>query len=382
MIWYIFTIYIHVQAVSAVPSIYVSGIPLSDNPLSSVEGLRKEFEGYGTVSDVYFVSPYFRDGGTPKSSRGASPSLSNRGGEAEGESHTSFGAAIVKFESWKAAENAYLKYNATNSRTGDGDEQQCPIHVRYARPRSSGDEAISPRRLFIGQIPRDCTQDDLQNYFSRFGNIVELSMFDKNNKEMPLCAFIEYDSWAASEDAIAGCHGKVVFSSSLAQDHQNKAIVVKYAKAKLSPSPSQILETHGELPANTGVFVPMPLYPAYFGPYEQPMYPVFYQALPDSSMYQEHVDRRKLFVGQLPLDATESVLMNLFSYFGVVEHVSILPKRGCGFVTFQYRSQATLAAQHMHGRPYSEGSRPMVVKFASRRAHATTSSPEASEAES
>ena len=376
---------IHVQAVSAVPSIYVTGIPLSGHPMSADEGLRNEFEGFGAISDIYFVSPHSRDGATPKSSRGASPSWSNRDDDDDddGDSNTyCFRAAIVKYESWTAAEKAYLKYN--NAAYSGGEcEEDVPICVRYARPRSSGDDAISPRRLFIGQIPRDCSQSDLHNHFSRFGNIIELSMFDKNSKGMPLCAFIEYDSWAASDNAIAECHGKVVFSSSSSDKHQNKAIVVKYAKAKMSPSASQVqMQTHGEMHANTGVFWPVPLYPAYVGPYDQTMYPVFYQPLPEVSMYQEHVDRRKLFVGQLPLYATEEALMSMFSCFGVVEHVSILPQRGCGFVTFQYRDQAKIAAQNMNGRPYREGSRPMVVKFASRRTQATSPSPEASEADS
>ncbi|KAI8108239.1 hypothetical protein M9434_006268 [Picochlorum sp. BPE23] len=371
------------EAVSAVPSIYVTGIPLSGHPMSDEEGLRNEFEGFGTISDIYFVSPQSRDGTTPKSSRGASPSWSNRdddddGDDDDGDSNTSFRTAIVKYENWTAAEKAYLKYNNTtnNASSGGEGEEDASICVRYARPRSSGDEAISPRRLFIGQIPRDCTETDLQNQFLRFGNIIELSMFDKNSKGMPLCAFIEYDSWAASDKAIAECHGKVVFSSSSADKHQHKAIVVKYAKAKMSPSSSQMqMQTQGEMHASPGgVYWPIPLYPAYFGPYEQPMYPVFYQPLPEATRYQEHVDRRKLFVGQLPLYATEDALMSIFSSFGVVERVSILPQRGCGFVTFQYRDQATIAAQNMNGRPYREGSRPMVVKFASRRTRATSPS--------
>eukprot|EP00889_Picochlorum_renovo_P008447 jgi/Picre1/35477/NNA_002939.t1 len=348
------------EAVSAVPSIYVTGIPLSGHPMSDEEGLRNEFEEFGAISDIYFVSPQSRDGTTPKSSRGASPSWSNRdddddddGDDDDGDSNTSFRTAIVKYENWTAAEKAYLKYNKnTNNASSGGEcEEDAPICVRYARPRSSGDEAISPRRLFIGQIPRDCTQTELQNQF------------------------LKYDSWAASDKAIAECHGKVVLSSSSADKHQHKAIVVKYAKAKISPIPlrcrcrrrERCTQARRSLLANSAVS-------SLLWSIRATHVPGILPATPEATRYQEHVDRRKLFVGQLPLYATEDALMSIFSSFGVVERVSILPQRGCGFVTFQYRDQATLAAQNMNGRPYREGSRPMVVKFASRRTRATSPS--------
>mmetsp|Transcript_3818 Transcript_3818/g.7768 ORF Transcript_3818/g.7768 Transcript_3818/m.7768 type:complete len:130 (-) Transcript_3818:34-423(-) len=73
------------EAVSAVPSIYVTGIPLSGHPMSDEEGLRNEFEEFGAISDIYFVSPQSRDGNTPKSSRGASPSWSNRDDDGDGD---------------------------------------------------------------------------------------------------------------------------------------------------------------------------------------------------------------------------------------------------------------------------------------------------------
>jgi RNA recognition motif-containing protein len=371
----------YMQAVSAIPSLFVYKIPPQDDRLNSSNAIKEYFGAFGTVMDGYLVT---HAPGSPNAMSHDSADTSDSTG-AGAEDGTSYLSAIVKFASWTDAEKAYTSFTCDS------------VRVKYARPRSSGDgiHAISPKRLFIGQVPTDLTEDDVKRYFDQFGTLQEVSLLKNKNDVSAGCAFIQFETWEACDRAIAASNSKVVFASaspkrnSGGKNNKSKALVVKYAKAKhpinntshVSEDAAMRMAQHQSWPHPMyGGMYPMPHATGYhvspYNPYNQAMYQVgqySYQMVEDA-------DSRKLFVGQLPRHVHEDALAQLFGFFGTIESVTILrdsvsnESQGCGFVTFVSRYNAMMAAQTMNGQPCSQGGRPMVVQFAARR-DATRSHP-------
>ena len=363
----------YMQAVSAIPSLFVYNIPPQDDRFNSSKAIKECFGAFGTVTDAYLVT---HAPGSPNApSRDSADTSDSTGVGAE--DGTSYLSAIVKFANWSDAEKACTSFTCDS------------VRVKYARPRSSGDgmHAISPRRLFIGQVPADLTEEDVKIYFDQFGTLQEVSLLKNKNDVSAGCAFIQFDTWEACDRAIAASNGKVVFASAAPKKHSGKnnkikALVVKYAKAKHpinstshgSDDAAMHVQHQASWPHQMyGGMYPMPQGTGYhvspYIPYNQAVYHM------GQCSYQmvEDADSRKLFVGQLPRHVHEDALAQLFGFFGAIESVTILrdsisnESHGCGFVTFISRYNAMMAAQTMNGQPCSQGGRPMVVQFAARR---------------
>ena len=188
------------QAFSIQPSVYVTNIA----PETSIEFLVATFAVFGTVLDAYFIC-----------SRGTPPTS---GTSCASSVHAPMPSAIVKFDSWTAAERAYNHF--ANSST---------LAVRYARARSDAlGVSISARRLFVGQLPTDVTETDIRAYFAQFGTIIDVSLLKTKSPSQQSCAFVEYETWCACDKAIAAGHGAYIVSDPKRQ----KPMVVKYAKSK------------------------------------------------------------------------------------------------------------------------------------------------------
>ena len=88
-------------------------------------------------------------------------------------------------------------------------------------------------------------------------------------------------------------------------------------------------------------------------------------------------DSHKLFVGQLPKDADEEFVRELFAAYGEISGVYIIkrknpdtPKYGCAFVKYTDRSMAQAAIDALDGEFQLEGvEKPIRVKFADRHQH-------------
>ena len=79
-------------------------------------------------------------------------------------------------------------------------------------------EAPPQGKLFVGQVPRETTEEDLLPIFAAFGAVEEVSIIrDKLTKAHKGCAFVTFapGSAASVAAAIESLHGKVsVFNSS------------------------------------------------------------------------------------------------------------------------------------------------------------------------
>ncbi|RDD47620.1 CUGBP Elav-like family member 3-A [Trichoplax sp. H2] len=165
-------------------------------------------------------------------------------------------------------------------------------------------------KLFVGQLPRDCTEEDLHSLFDQFGPIYELAVIkDRTTKQHKGCAFVTYCKKSSAEAAQSAFHEKKVLSG--------------------MPRPMQVK------PADC-----------------------------------ENREERKLFVGMLGKLDDENELKSMFSPYGSIEEVTILraidgSSKGCGFVKFSTKSEAQVAIQNLHGSRNMPGaSHQLVVKFA------------------
>lgn len=89
------------------------------------------------------------------------------------------------------------------------------------------------------------------------------------------------------------------------------------------------------------------------------------------SSYFLHVEMAKLFVGQLPREADEDFVRELFTSYGDITGIYIIKKRnneaknGCAFVKFRERDMAQAAIDALDGEVHLEGvDKPIRVKFA------------------
>ena len=84
------------------------------------------------------------------------------------------------------------------------------------------------------------------------------------------------------------------------------------------------------------------------------------------------VDQSKLFVGQLPMDADEDFVREIFAPFGDIANIYVIKKKhhdsaknGCAFVKFRERDMAQRAIDSLDGELQLDGvDKPIRVKFA------------------
>lgn len=85
---------------------------------------------------------------------------------------------------------------------------------------------VTPKKLFIGQVPPDVTQDQIRNVFQQYGNILDLNIMAPRKPGAMGCAFVTYGSWAESEAAMRAVDGKYTLPGS------PHPVAVKFADAK------------------------------------------------------------------------------------------------------------------------------------------------------
>jgi CUG-BP- and ETR3-like factor len=169
--------------------------------------------------------------------------------------------------------------------------------------------AESKAKLFVGQIPLEILEDELQTYFSPFGALKEVSIIrDPLSGLSRGCAFVTFVDKSAADAAVEALHNVVHLPS--------------------SPNPLQVR------------FAETPL------------------------------DREnKVFVGMLPKTFTEHDLSSMFSVFGDLKEIHIIRSqdgspKGCAFVKYFNKDAAAAAIAALNETIPQGASRPIVVKFA------------------
>ncbi|KAM9318342.1 CUGBP Elav-like family member 1 isoform 11-T13 [Pholidichthys leucotaenia] len=170
-------------------------------------------------------------------------------------------------------------------------------------------------KMFVGQIPRSWSEEQLRELFEPFGAVYEINVLRDRSQNPPQskgCCFVTYYSRKSALEAQNALHNM-----------------------KILP----------------GMHHPIQMKPA-------------------DSEKSNAVEDRKLFIGMISKKCNENDIRLMFSPYGQIEECRILRgpdglSRGCAFVTFTARQMAQSAIKSMHQSQTMEGcSSPIVVKFA------------------
>jgi CUG-BP- and ETR3-like factor len=183
-------------------------------------------------------------------------------------------------------------------------------------------------KLFVGQIPKSMSEEELTPMFQPFGNIVELSVIrDRATGQSKGCAFLTYTTREEADAAIASFHNQHTLPG------MSSPIQVKYAQSTGGP---------GGVPgAGAGAA----------------------GAAPSGS--------HKLFIGMVPKTLTEADLLPMFQEFGEIQELAILrgpdqQSKGCAFLTYKEVLPAIKAIAALDKKIQLDGApSQLVVQFAS-----------------
>jgi len=166
-------------------------------------------------------------------------------------------------------------------------------------------------KLFVGQVPMHITAEQLRPAFEEFGKIEDITIItDKATRLSKGCGFVTYSREEEARAAIEALSDKCVLSPT------SKPLVVKFAEG----------------------------------------------------LQQRMED--KISVGNLPLDATQDELTELFGRFGEVKQATLQrrpdnsPPSATGFIRFVKRADATKAMAALNGTTFRGSQHLLAVKFA------------------
>ncbi|XP_051997729.1 CUGBP Elav-like family member 1 isoform X6 [Xyrauchen texanus] len=174
---------------------------------------------------------------------------------------------------------------------------------------------IDAIKMFVGQIPRMWSEDQLRELFEPYGSVYEINVLRDRSQNPPQskgCCFVTYYTRKSALEAQNALHNM-----------------------KILP----------------GMHHPIQMKPA-------------------DSEKNNAIEDRKLFIGMISKKCNENDIRLMFSPYGQIEECRILRgpdglSRGCAFVTFTARQMAQSAIKSMHQSQTMEGcSSPIVVKFA------------------
>ncbi|EED95475.1 ribonuceoprotein, partial [Thalassiosira pseudonana CCMP1335] len=178
-----------------------------------------------------------------------------------------------------------------------------------------------PLKLFVGQVPKTLAEEDLALLFEPYGRILDMTVIrDRRTGTHRGCAFVTYESGEDAMRVVNEMHGKYRFEGAM--------------------WPAQVRPAQGEIEEG-------------------------------DDERDEGDEMAKLFVGQLPREADEDFVRELFTSYGDITGIYIIKKRnneaknGCAFVKFRERDMAQAAIDALDGEVHLEGvDKPIRVKFA------------------
>ncbi|XP_011302732.1 ELAV-like protein 3 isoform X9 [Fopius arisanus] len=280
-----------------------------------------------------------------------------------GISGQSLGYGFVNYQRPEDAEKAINTLNGLRL-------QNKTIKVSYARPSS---EAIKGANLYVSGLPKNMTQQDLENLFSPYGRIITSRILCDNitvrqfvtggGDNLPGLSkgvgFIRFDQRVEAERAIQELNGTIPKGSSepitvkFANNPSNNNKAIPPIAAYLAPQASR--RFGGPIHHPTGRF-------SRYSPLAGDL--LANSMLPGNAM---NGSGWCIFVYNLAPETEENVLWQLFGPFGAVQSVKVIRDlqtnkcKGFGFVTMTNYEEAVVAIQSLNG--YNLGTRVLQVSF-------------------
>mmetsp|Transcript_73817 Transcript_73817/g.196473 ORF Transcript_73817/g.196473 Transcript_73817/m.196473 type:complete len:617 (+) Transcript_73817:209-2059(+) len=199
----------------------------------------------------------------------------------------------------------------------------------------SSDSTVSGWKLFVGQLPRSMTAEELRALFADFGEVLESVVLRSSSGASRGCGFVRLSSEDAADRAIAALHDRPLSAG-------GKLLQVQYAR---SGDPEGSTRSTSTAPG-------------------------------------AGARGCKLFVGQVPHWVGEARLRQIFERFGTLAEVAVLVHpdgrpRGCAFVRFDEFECAARAVEALGGgRCFIEGAETALrIDFASKQGAGGPSGP-------
>ncbi|XP_060545446.1 CUGBP Elav-like family member 6 isoform X6 [Pantherophis guttatus] len=133
-------------------------------------------------------------------------------------------------------------------------EMNRPIQVKPADSEGRGD-----RKLFVGMLGKQQSEDDVRRLFEPFGQIEECTILRGPDGASKGCAFVKYGSHAEAQAAISTLHGSQTMPGA------SSSLVVKFADTDKERTLRRMHQMAGQL----GIFNPMTIQFGAYGAYTQ-----------------------------------------------------------------------------------------------------------------
>nr|XP_033341352.1 ELAV-like protein 3 isoform X3 [Megalopta genalis] len=262
--------------------------------------------------------------------------------------------------------------------------QNKTIKVSYARPSS---EAIKGANLYVSGLPKNMTQQDLENLFSSYGRIITSRILCDNitvrqfvtgsGDYLPGLSkgvgFIRFDQRVEAEKAIQELNGTIPKGSTepitvkFANNPSNNNKAIPPLTAYLTPQATR--RFGGPIHHPTGRFSTGKAMLAINKGLQSRYSPLAGDLLANSMLPGNAMNGSGwcIFVYNLAPETEENVLWQLFGPFGAVQSVKVIRDlqtnkcKGFGFVTMTNYDEAVVAIQSLNG--YTLGNRVLQVSF-------------------
>ncbi|XP_065497815.1 CUGBP Elav-like family member 6 isoform X22 [Caloenas nicobarica] len=132
-----------------------------------------------------------------------------------------------------------------------------PIQVKPADSEGRGED----RKLFVGMLGKQQSEDDVRRLFEPFGQIEECTILRGPDGASKGCAFVKYGSHAEAQAAITSLHGSQTMPGA------SSSLVVKFADTDKERTLRRMHQMAGQL----GIFNPMTIQFGAYGAYTQIM---------------------------------------------------------------------------------------------------------------
>ncbi|XP_021262715.1 CUGBP Elav-like family member 6 isoform X1 [Numida meleagris] len=130
-----------------------------------------------------------------------------------------------------------------------------PIQVKPADSEGRGED----RKLFVGMLGKQQSEDDVRRLFEPFGQIEECTILRGPDGASKGCAFVKYSSHAEAQAAISSLHGSQTMPGA------SSSLVVKFADTDKERTLRRMHQMAGQL----GIFNPMTIQFGAYGAYTQ-----------------------------------------------------------------------------------------------------------------